>query len=70
MLLALAVLAAKPAPANRSDDREEINTLMWRYAQALDGFNPDAYAALYTTDGQFRAGVNATKGQQALKAMI
>lgn len=55
---------------DRAADREAINELMWRYARALDSFNPDAYAALYTEDGQFVAGGNATAGREALWQMI
>ena len=54
----------------RARDREQIEELMWRYARALDTGNAEAYAALYTTDGQFSAGANATKGREALKQMI
>ncbi|HEX4999832.1 MAG TPA: nuclear transport factor 2 family protein [Terriglobia bacterium] len=70
LLAALTLLAAMPAAVDHSADREEIEALMWRYARALDGFNPDAYAAVYTRDGQFGTGTGATKGQQALKDMI
>ena len=31
---------------------------------------PAMYASLYTVDGQFSAGANATKGREALKSMI
>ena len=51
-------------------DREAIEALMWKYARALDTFNPDAYASCYIPDGQFGAGANATKGTAALKKMI
>lgn len=51
-------------------DRAEIETLMWRYARALDTGDAEGYAALYTTDGQFSAGGNATRGRDALKRMI
>ena len=52
-------------------DRAEIEALMWGYTRALDTLNPDAYAAAYTPDGQFKAGSgNATKGHDALKKMI
>jgi len=51
-------------------DRQQIDELMWRYARALDSGDADAYAALYTVDGQFGAGANATKGRDALKKMI
>lgn len=55
---------------DRAADREAVNELMWRYARALDSFDPDAYVALYTEDGQFVAGGNATKGRDALWQMI
>ena len=32
-----------------------------RYVRALDTADPDGYAAVYTPDGQFSAGANATK---------
>jgi uncharacterized protein (TIGR02246 family) len=51
-------------------DRMEIEDLMWRYARALDTNDPEAYASMYTPDGQFVAGANATKGHDALKKMI
>ena len=51
-------------------DRQQIEELMWRYARALDTGDADGYAALYTTDGQFSSGANATKGRDALKKMI
>jgi hypothetical protein len=51
-------------------DRAEIQGLMWRYVRALDGLDADAYAAVYTEDGQFGTGANAEKGRPALKKMI
>ena len=51
-------------------DRAEIEELMWRYTRALDSYDPDAYAAAYTPDGQFGAGANATKGRDALRKMV
>jgi len=51
-------------------DRQQIDEVMWRYARALDTGDADGYAALYTTDGQFSSGANATKGRDALKKMI
>jgi hypothetical protein len=50
-------------------DRAEIEDLMWRYARALDTGNGEAYAAVYTPDGQFGTGANATKGTEALKRL-
>lgn len=54
----------------QAKDRAQIEELMWRYARALDGGDADTYASLYTPDGQFSAGTNATKGREALKKMI
>ena len=51
-------------------DRHEIEALMWKYARALDTYNPEAYASCYTPDGQFGAGDNATKGTAALTKMV
>jgi uncharacterized protein (TIGR02246 family) len=51
-------------------DRAEIQALMWKYVRALDSNDPDAYAAVYTEDGQFGAGPNATKGRAALHKMV
>jgi uncharacterized protein (TIGR02246 family) len=70
VLAGLSILAAGPALADRTEDREAINALMWHYARALDTGNADAYAALYTEDGQFGVGDNATKGREALRNMI
>jgi uncharacterized protein (TIGR02246 family) len=64
------MLVAGPALADRAEDREAINELMWRYARALDTGDADAYAACYTVDGQFGVGDGATKGREALRAMI
>jgi 3-phenylpropionate/cinnamic acid dioxygenase small subunit len=67
----LLLLGANPALADRDDDREAINALMWRYARALDTFNPEAYVAVYTEDGEFLSGgTNATRGRQALYDMV
>ncbi|MGD2166842.1 MAG: nuclear transport factor 2 family protein [Gammaproteobacteria bacterium] len=51
-------------------DRVEIEALMWRYVRALDTFDADAYASVFTEDGQFGNGPNATKGRAALRTMI
>jgi uncharacterized protein (TIGR02246 family) len=74
VVLASFALSAPRAIAADADlrlaDRIQIEDLMWRYARALDSNNPDAYAAVYTVDGQFGTGANATKGREALKKMI
>jgi 3-phenylpropionate/cinnamic acid dioxygenase small subunit len=54
----------------RAQDRAEIEDLMWRYVRALDSFDPDAYASVYTEDGEFRSGANATQGREALRSMV
>jgi uncharacterized protein (TIGR02246 family) len=51
-------------------DTEEIHHLMWRYARALDTGDADGYASVFTEDGQFGTGPTATKGREALRAMI
>jgi uncharacterized protein (TIGR02246 family) len=51
-------------------DRVQIEDVMWRYARALDTNDADAYAGVYTPDGQFGTGANATKGREALRKMV
>lgn len=70
LVACLSVLVAGPALADRNDDRDAIHALMWRYARALDTADAEAYASLYTEDGQFGVGANATKGREALRNMI
>jgi len=75
---ALVLTAGVVFTASKSDtdvlrevrDRQEIEDLTWRYARALDTNDAEAYAAVYTPDGQFGTGANATKGRDALKKMI
>ena len=45
-------------------DKHEIEAVMWKYARALDSFDPETYASVYTPDGQFGAGENATTAGQ------
>src|SRR5690606_5717066 len=66
----LCLLTAAPAFADRTEDREAIEALMWKYARALDTGNGEAYAALYTEDGQFGVGESAVKGREALRALV
>jgi uncharacterized protein (TIGR02246 family) len=51
-------------------DRMEIEDVLWRYARALVTSDAEAYASVYTPDGQFGTGANATKGRDALRKMI
>ena len=73
MFTASAVFTASKSDddvVRQAKDRAQIEELMWRYARALDGGDAETYASLYTPDGQFSAGANATKGREALKKMI
>jgi uncharacterized protein (TIGR02246 family) len=56
--------------AREARDRAEIQGLMWRYVRALDSFDAEGYAAVYTPDGQFGTGERAEKGRDALRKMI
>jgi hypothetical protein len=62
--------AARSDAQRETEDRAQIEKLMWRYVRALDTENPDAYAATYTSDGQFGTGAKAVKGRAALRKMI
>jgi uncharacterized protein (TIGR02246 family) len=72
--LVLALFASPALAENQAErevhDRAQIEKLMWQYVRALDTENADAYAAVYTPDGQFGRGANAVKGRDALKKMI
>jgi uncharacterized protein (TIGR02246 family) len=63
-------VTAEDDVAREGRDRAEIEALMWRYVRALDTADPDGYAAVYTPDGQFSAGGNATTGREALREMV
>jgi hypothetical protein len=65
-----AALLGWPAVAAEAQDRAQIEKLMWQYVRALDTENADAYAAVFTPDGQFGTGANAVKGSEAPKKMI
>lgn len=49
-----------------AQDRAAIEALMWNYVRAIDTWNPDAYAAVFTEDGSF----NATSGRDNLRQMV
>jgi hypothetical protein len=76
MLVILMATAGAPAYAADSDvlremkDRAEIEALMWRYARALDGLDENGYAAVFTPDGRFGTGANASVGSDALKKIV
>jgi hypothetical protein len=61
------VAAAADADLIReAQDRAAITELMWNYARALDSWNEDAYALVFTPDGSF----GAAKGRDALRKMV
>jgi len=68
--IAVLVGLALPGWSAEAQDRAQIDKLMWQYVRALDTENADAYAAVFTPDGQFGTGANAVKGSDALKKMI
>lgn len=63
-------VSANDEAARQAEDRVQIEALMWRYVRALDTGNGDAYAAVYTEDGEFAAGTNVTRGREALRKMV
>jgi uncharacterized protein (TIGR02246 family) len=72
MLAAMLIIAAPGAASAQADagrearDRAQIAQLMWNYARALDSWNAEAYAQVFTPDGAF----GATKGREALRKMV
>jgi hypothetical protein len=56
--------------ARETRDRHELEALMWKYTRALDKGDGATYASTYTTDGQFKAGANATQGREALSKLV
>ena len=74
-LFLVALIGSRAAAAGsdalrEAQDRAQIESLMWRYVRALDTYNADAYAAVFTPDGQFGTGANATSGREALAKMV
>ncbi len=68
-----ATLPNYTAPAVAADtalreaqDRIAIERLMWNYVRAIDTWNADAYAGVFTEDGSF----GATQGREALRSMV
>lgn len=70
LLAALTAVSAAAQDAARAADRAAIEALMWRYVRALDSFDAESYASVFTEDGRFGAGENATVGREALEAMV
>jgi hypothetical protein len=63
-------VAAEADVLREAQDRAQIDQLMWNYVHAIDHWNADAYAQVFTPDGAFRAGPNPTKGRDALRKMV
>ena len=54
-----------------ASDRAAIAKLVWNYCRALDSLNEEAYAAVFTENGQFLAGATTVAtGRSGLKEMI
>ncbi|MEI9850503.1 MAG: nuclear transport factor 2 family protein [Sphingomonas sp.] len=76
ILLAASLMAAAvpsaPAAAGPSfgEDRAEIENLMTRYLFALDGRDPETYAATFAPDGSVVFVRGEIKGREALAEMV
>jgi hypothetical protein len=68
--LLAALFGSSAVLADQAADREAIHAVLWRYTRALDTFNPEAYAAVFTEDGEFLSGNTGAKGKQALVDMV
>lgn len=70
VLLGGLAFCVQPVLADQAEDREAIHALMWHYARALDTVNAEAYAAVFTDDGEFISGNTSARGKQALMDMV
>ena len=68
--MASSVSAADADVLREAQDRADIEALLWRYVRALDSFDAEAYASVFTDDGQFGDGPNAVTGRAALAKMV
>ena len=59
-------VADADAALREANDRAAIERLMWDYVRAIDTWNADAYAAVFTEDGSF----GQTRGREALRGMV
>jgi len=72
-LMASSAFASDADMLREAKDRAEMAQLMWNYCRALDSLNADAYASVYTEDGEFlsSSGTNPpSKGHAALKKIV
>ncbi len=58
--------APAAAPEDEEQARAAIEDLMWRYVRAIDSWDADAYASVFTEDGTFMG----TSGRDGLRAMV
>ncbi|HEY0341178.1 MAG TPA: nuclear transport factor 2 family protein [Steroidobacteraceae bacterium] len=78
--LAVAILALGVAPATRAadadvireaKDRADIEVLIWRYVQALDNVDVEAYPTFFTEDGSICCEHDHTfKGRAEIKKLL
>ena len=78
--LAVTLLALGFAPASRAadadvireaKDRADIDVLIWRYVQALDNIDVEAYPTFFTEDGSICCEHNHTyKGRAEIKSLL
>jgi len=75
---AFMLVVARPGIAAAADaddlrevrDRAQIEQLMSNYVHAIDHWDAEAYAQVFTPDGSFAAGPNPTRGRDALRKMV
>ena len=76
LLAAAAMTAAGIASSAHAASKQNpaeiaaILNLMGRYTYALDTANADAYAAVYTEDGSFKAGNTVEAGRDHLRQYV
>lgn len=77
VVLMLGLAPAAPAPASNADiireakDRADIEVLIWRYVQALDNVDVDAYPTFFTEDGSICCEHNHTyRGRAEIRTLL
>ncbi len=70
LMMCLPALSTSEKKLLRSQDRVEIEQLMWEYIQALDSHDVEAFVNKFTIDGEFRSRDSTAKGRDSLKKMV
>ena len=70
LLISASMLSAAEKVQLRTQDLVEIEQLMWKYIQALDTHDAEAFIGRFTPDGEFRSSASTAKGREALKKMV